>query len=94
MVYFLTVVLPGLCVIQVQVNEYKELKETLNKMPSMRQTAAQPQQHGDARTVQPMQNRAPAHTEDHHQLQETDRQVLKPVLTNNKTYISIHPCLF
>uniref|UniRef100_A0A672RUC3 Golgi integral membrane protein 4-like n=1 Tax=Sinocyclocheilus grahami TaxID=75366 RepID=A0A672RUC3_SINGR len=54
----------ALAAAQVQVDEYKQLKETLNKMPSLRHAAGQPQPHVDA---QPIQN---GNAEELHQRQD------------------------
>ncbi|KAL0167576.1 hypothetical protein M9458_035798, partial [Cirrhinus mrigala] len=46
------------------VDEYKQLKETLNKMPSLRHAVGQSQPHKAAQPVQPVQN---GNAEAHHQ---------------------------
>ncbi|XP_043072763.1 Golgi integral membrane protein 4a isoform X2 [Puntigrus tetrazona] len=57
--------------VRVQVDEYKQLKETLNKMPSLRHAAEQPQPHIDA---QPIQNRK---AEELHQPHDSQPEVGK-----------------
>lgn len=57
---------------QVQVDEYKQLKETLNKMPSLRHAAGQPQPHEAAHPIQPGQN---GNEEEHHQPQNAQPEV-------------------
>ncbi|XP_051512468.1 Golgi integral membrane protein 4-like isoform X2 [Myxocyprinus asiaticus] len=64
----------ALAAAQVQVNEYKQLKETLNKMPSLRQTARQPQ---TPVAVQPVQNGKPENPGENHQPQDTQLQLQK-----------------
>ncbi|XP_051952681.1 Golgi integral membrane protein 4-like [Xyrauchen texanus] len=65
----------ALAAAQVQVNEYKQLKETLNKMPSLRQTAGMPQAPVAVSTVQ---NGQPANPGGNHQPQDTQLQLQKP----------------
>ncbi len=52
-------------------DEYKQLKVTLSKMPSLRHAAGQPQPHVDA---QPVQN---GNVEELHQPQDAQPEVLK-----------------
>ncbi len=77
----------GLDGFQVQVDEYKQLKETLNKMPSLRHAAGQPQPHVDTQHVQN------GNAEELHQPQDAQPEVLK-LFTHHafQTEVFSHSC--
>uniref|UniRef100_A0A8C1ICI1 Golgi integral membrane protein 4a n=1 Tax=Cyprinus carpio TaxID=7962 RepID=A0A8C1ICI1_CYPCA len=68
----------ALAAAQVQVDEYKQLKETLDKMPSLRHAAGQPQPHVD---TQPLQN---GNAEELHQHQEAQPEVRRRELAEEE----------
>lgn len=77
----------GLHGFQVQVDEYKQLKETLNKMPSLRHAAGQLQQHEAAK---PIQN---GNAEENNQPHDAQPEVLKLFTYHAfKTEVFPHSC--
>ncbi|XP_073671904.1 Golgi integral membrane protein 4a isoform X2 [Paramisgurnus dabryanus] len=78
----------ALAAAQVQLDEFKQLKDTLNKVPSLRQDAGEPQPRVDAHPVQNRQHINPEEIhqfqQNHQQLEKQDMEKPQPSQSNNR----------